>query len=77
VNDSSVQLPPHGPIECSECFDGMPTQWGKTTREFGAVNPPRWRIENNPAAWGAGTPRYLVLGFSKGPNQEMASRPFD
>ncbi|GAB4361129.1 MAG: hypothetical protein Kow006_31640 [Gammaproteobacteria bacterium] len=75
--NNNVLLPAHGPIECGECFEGMPIQWDKTRKVFGAGNPPQWRIENNPAAWGARAPRYLVLGFSKGPNQQMSGRPFD
>jgi hypothetical protein len=56
-------LPSHGRIHCARCFpDGA--NWGITTLEQDG-----WLLENNPLAWGASNPRYLVLGFSKGTRQ--------
>ncbi len=49
----------HGPIECRACFGG-PEQ----TLVLGD-----WRLQNNPGYYGSPTPRVLVLGFSKGANQ--------
>jgi hypothetical protein len=52
-------LPKHGKMQCNECFSG-----GKNLVEQG-----KWRIRNDPGAWGAQEPKYLVLGFSKGSTQ--------
>lgn len=58
-----TDLPPHGRINCSRCFpEGA--KWGNTSTEQHG-----WILENNPLAWGARNPRYLVLGFSKGARQ--------
>jgi hypothetical protein len=61
---ASDTLPPHGRIACRRCFaaDGDTQTVGK------------WQIVNDPAAWGAATPKVLVLGFSKGFTQANASR---
>ncbi|WP_316206314.1 MULTISPECIES: hypothetical protein [unclassified Bradyrhizobium] len=56
-------LPPHGRINCSRCFPGS-AKWGNTS-----IEQDGWILENNPLAWGATNPRYLVLGFSKGAQQ--------
>lgn len=56
-------LPAHGRIDCARCFPGG-AKWGITT-----VEEDGWILENNPLAWGARNPRYLVLGFSKGARQ--------
>ncbi|MEH2576516.1 hypothetical protein [Bradyrhizobium sp. AZCC 1708] len=58
-----TDLPPHGRINCSRCFPGG-AKWGNTSLEQDG-----WILENNPLAWGARNPRYLVLGFSKGARQ--------
>lgn len=58
-----TDLPHHGRIECARCFPGG-ANWGSTT-----VEDDGWILENNPLAWGARNPRYLVLGFSKGTRQ--------
>jgi hypothetical protein len=38
-----------------------------------------WKIKNDPGAWGARNPRFIVLGFSKGATQAdiYADGPFD
>lgn len=67
------QLPQHGRIACSTCFGGDAT-WGVTSLERDG-----WRLTNNPMAWGGQKPRVLVLGFSKGGNQndDILNRPHD
>lgn len=61
---SHAHLPSHGPIACRRCFTGL-----DPVQEIGS-----WRIVNDPGAWGAATPKVLVLGFSKGFTQADASR---
>ena len=58
-------LPEHGRIACSRCFGGCDVVWGRTSYEPSEG----WNIVNNPMAWGSKTPKVLVLGFSKGGNQ--------
>jgi len=64
-----VKLPCHGKIECSDCYGN------------GAANleNKKWKMKNDPGAWGASEPEYLVLGFSKGATQSdiYASGAFD
>src|SRR5262249_14280893 len=66
-------LPPHGRIACDHCFK-EPVQWGRSSREVEG-----WLLENNPLAWGARNPRYLLLGFSKGTRQcaDLLLRPIN
>ena len=56
-------LPSHGKIECRKCF----TDSTKINKPH-----PEWSIINDPGAWGNNTPKYLVLGFSKGSTQANA-----
>lgn len=70
-------LPTHGAIDCTICYPGQNARWDETAVQFGPGTPPKWQIENNPAAWGSREPRFLVLGFSKGPNQRMRAKSFD
>jgi hypothetical protein len=56
-------LPSHGKIECRKCF----TDSTKINKPH-----PEWSIVNDPGAWGNNTPKYLVLGFSKGSTQANA-----
>jgi hypothetical protein len=67
-------LPQHGRIECNRCFDDREVIWGRTIREQDG-----WRLVNNPMAWGGERADILVLGFSKGGNQnaDILSRPHD
>lgn len=55
-------LPHHGPIPCNRCF----------TAEDRVAQLGRWRVVNDPGAWGASDPEVLVLGFSKGFTQAGA-----
>lgn len=59
-----VMLPPHGRINCRNCFT--------TDGEMEEIGP--WRAVNDPGAWGASAPIVLVLGFSKGSTQADAYR---
>lgn len=66
-------LPEHGRVTCSKCFPGA-TVWNETElRQDG------WHIVNNPMSWGTATPRFLLLGVSKGTTQctAIAEKPHD
>lgn len=69
------QLPRHGRIACTRCFGSADAVWGRSACEPGNG----WSIINNPMAWGNTAPRILVLGFSKGGNQnaDIMARPHD
>lgn len=53
----------HGPIQCRRCFNGS-----ESTLALGD-----WRLQNNPGYYGAVAPEILVLGFSKGANQNKVA----
>ena len=53
----------HGPQTCRLCFNN-----NATTLSLGD-----WRLQNNPGYYGSSTPGTLVLGFSKGANQNRAA----
>lgn len=55
-------FPSHGPISCARCI--APDQR--------VVEVGRWRVVNDPGAWGSADPQVLVLGFSKGFTQANA-----
>jgi hypothetical protein len=59
--------PPNAFIDCQACRDLFDEQgferWGHGERV---------RLINNPAQWGAKTPKYWLLGFSKGATQNKA-----
>ncbi|MER9507207.1 hypothetical protein [Mesorhizobium sp. M0579] len=57
-------LPPHGRMKCEACFSNG-AEWGTTS--ISAADG--WTLDNNPCAWGARNPRFLILGFSKGERQ--------
>ncbi len=57
----------HGPIQCRLCFNGA-----ERTLELGD-----WRLHNNPGYYGSTNPRVLVLGFSKGANQNRVAEDGD
>ena len=58
---------PHGPIQCGLCF-------GNADRTLAIGD---WRLHNNPGYYGSSNPRVLVLGFSKGANQNRAAEAGD
>lgn len=53
-------LPKHGKISCRDCF--------KSTSIVCEPHP-KWKLRNDPGAWGSQKPKVLVLGFSKGETQ--------
>lgn len=53
-------LPKHGKINCQECFEKS---------ELICQPHSKWRLRNDPGAWGSSEPEVLVLGFSKGSTQ--------
>ena len=57
----------HGPIDCRACFSGS-----DRTLVFGD-----WRLHNNPGYYGCADPAILVLGFSKGANQNKVAEEGD
>ncbi len=63
-SDTTAELPLHGRMACTACFDGN-ARWGRSTVSSGDG----WTMENNPCAWGSRNPRNLLLGFSKGARQ--------
>jgi len=63
-------LPNHGKVSCRKCFAGGTGS---------IMQSGNWRIQNDPCHWGSATPKYLVLGFSKGFTQadELDSGRFE
>lgn len=57
----------HGPISCRTCYLGS-----ETVMELGD-----WRLHNNPGYYGSSSPEILVLGFSKGANQNKTAERGD
>lgn len=53
----------HGPTPCRACFTGS-----ETIATLGD-----WRLHNNPGYYGSSSPRILILGFSKGANQNRTA----
>ena len=53
----------HGPTGCLECFNTS-----ESIISFGD-----WRLHNNPGYYGSNDPQILVLGFSKGANQNKTA----
>jgi hypothetical protein len=53
----------HGPIRCRHCF-------GTDERTLHLGD---WRLQNNPGYYGSADPRILILGFSKGANQNQVA----
>lgn len=57
----------HGPQECRLCFNTSENR----------LSLGDWRLQNNPGYYGSSTPNTLVLGFSKGANQNRAAAAGD
>ncbi len=53
----------HGPLQCRACYNG-----NEPTLVLGD-----WRLHNTPAYFGSSDPEILVLGFSKGANQNKVA----
>lgn len=60
------RLPSHGPIACRQCWQGRDVNAEYTTSDG------RFRVVNDPGAWGCAEPSVLVLGISKGFTQARA-----
>jgi hypothetical protein len=54
----------HGPGHCRDCFSAH----DNNLKEMGD-----WRLHNNPGYYGSPSPETLILGFSKGANQNKAA----
>ena len=54
----------HGPQSCRACFVGQ--------EETLAIGD--WRLQNNPGYYGSADPEIIVLGFSKGANQNKVAQ---
>jgi hypothetical protein len=54
----------HGSINCRDCFTGS----SEKMMNFGD-----WRLHNNPGYYGSSSPEILILGFSKGSNQNKVA----
>jgi hypothetical protein len=63
TSDSPSTLFAHGPIDCRDCFSS-----DETLKIMGD-----WRLNNNPGYYGSPNPKTLVLGFSKGANQNRTA----
>lgn len=57
----------HGPISCRDCYAG----------EEAVMALGDWRLHNNPGYYGSNSPGILVLGFSKGANQNKTAAEGD
>ena len=60
VAEMTPSLPVHGPICCRRCWPADQSGRVYTTPDE------KFRVVNDPGAWGASNPRILVLGISKG-----------
>lgn len=58
--DNQTVFPLHGRLTCSNCF----TSQTASVQDIG-----KWRMRKDPGAWGSSTPKYVVMGFSKGATQ--------
>lgn len=58
--NSRMTFPVHGRMDCRVCFEGAQAEHKPH---------PKWRMRNDPGAWGSENPEVLVLGFSKGSTQ--------
>ncbi|PHS71858.1 MAG: hypothetical protein COB22_06725 [Cycloclasticus sp.] len=68
------ELPEHGRISCTRCYQGQEVIFDNTKQTDG-----NWRITSNPLAWGNSNAEIVVLGFSKGPTQagDLENTPHD
>jgi hypothetical protein len=57
----------HGKTTCRDCFTGS-----EQIMHFGD-----WRLHNNPGYYGSSSPEILILGFSKGANQNKVAETGD
>ena len=57
----------HRPPQCRLCF--------KDNEKISTLG--EWKLYNNPGYWGSPNPKILVLGFSKGRNQNIETKNFE
>jgi hypothetical protein len=57
----------HGPIQCRACFP----------HDEESLDMGDWRLQNNPGYYGSENPSVLILGFSKGANQNKEAKSGD
>lgn len=71
--DLNSSLPKNGRVSCARCFPG-PTVWNETE-----LRVDNWHVVNNPMSWGTATPKFMLLGVSKGTTQcdAIAAKPHD
>jgi hypothetical protein len=61
----------HGPQPCRRCFTENLAWNSPETQKFEAGRNGQWKLRANPGYWGSPNPEILVLGFSKGPSQNV------
>lgn len=66
MENGSNLLPGHGLVECRRCWQSLGAQTEYVSRDS------RFKLVNDPAAWGSREPRVLVLGMTKGNTQSNA-----
>ncbi len=55
-----AELPKHGRLDCRDCFNSSNN----------IIYPhPKWKVRNDPGAWGSSMPSIMIVGFSKGATQ--------
>ena len=60
----------HGPSNCQLCFQtDKQLVWNSNDYQIFEKTNADWRLRRNPGYWGAADPEILILGFSKGPEQ--------
>ncbi len=73
MTSSEMHLPAHGRLACRKCWVGH-----EGVNEYLSANT-KFKLVNDPAAWGCRDPQILVLGMTKGNTQSLAMKddPFD
>ena len=61
----------HGEQSCRACFKASHhIDWHEKSMLVFDEDDVRWGLRPNPGYWGDADPKILVLGFSKGPDQQ-------
>ena len=66
MEHGSNLLPKHGLVECRRCWQSLGTHTEYVSKDS------KFKLVNDPAAWGSREPRILVLGMTKGNTQSNA-----
>lgn len=64
---TNSKLPAHGPINCRDCWKNLPESTKEQVSSDG-----KFKLVNDPGAWGTADPKLLVRGISKGNTQARA-----